>query len=135
MPLIVYDIAGRTSSKIVPETLARLSEIRNIVAIKEASGSMGQTSNIRRLCGDRLTILSGDDSFTLPLMALGAKGVVATVSNVMPRETHELAVELSALRRGRVEDARENPWAGVSATYRRLITIACTIRSPARSDE
>jgi 4-hydroxy-tetrahydrodipicolinate synthase len=91
LPLIVYNIPGRTSSNIAPETFARLSEIRNIAAIKEASGSMDQTSDIRRLCGDRLTILSGDDSLTLPLMALGAKGVVATVSNVMPRETHELA--------------------------------------------
>ena len=91
LPLIVYNIPGRTSSNIAPETFARLSEIRNIVAIKEASGSMDQTSDIRRLCGDRLTILSGDDSLTLPMMALGAKGVIATVSNLMPRETHELA--------------------------------------------
>lgn len=91
LPLIVYNIPGRTASNIAPETFARLCEVRNIVAIKEASGSMDQASNIRSLCGDRLTILSGDDSLTLPLMALGAKGVIATVSNVMPRETHELA--------------------------------------------
>ncbi|HZO81390.1 MAG TPA: 4-hydroxy-tetrahydrodipicolinate synthase [Candidatus Binataceae bacterium] len=91
LPIIVYNIPGRTASNIAPETFARLCEVRNIVAIKEASGSMDQASDIRRLCGDRLTILSGDDSLTLPLMALGAKGVIATVSNVMPRETHELA--------------------------------------------
>ena len=91
LPLIVYNIPGRTASNIAPETFARLCEIRNIVGIKEASGSMDQVSDIRRLCGDRLTILSGDDSLTLPLMALGAKDVVATVGNVMPRETHELA--------------------------------------------
>ena len=91
LPLIVYNIPGRTASNIAPETFARLFDVRNIVAIKEASGSMDQASNIRSLCGDRLTILSGDDSLTLPLMALGAKGVIATVSNVMPRETHELA--------------------------------------------
>ena len=60
-------------------------------AIKEASGSMDQVSDIRRLCGDRLTILSGDDALTLPMMALGGKGVIATVSNIMPRETHDLA--------------------------------------------
>src|SRR5580693_2088575 len=76
LPIIVYNIPGRTASNIAPETFARLSEIRNIVAIKEASGSMDQTSDIRRLCGGRLTILSGDDSLTLPLMALGGKGVV-----------------------------------------------------------
>ncbi len=91
LPLIVYNIPGRTASNIAPETFARLCEIRNVVGIKEASGSMDQVSDIRRLCGDRLTILSGDDALTLPMMALGGKGVVATVSNIMPRETHELA--------------------------------------------
>lgn len=91
LPLIVYNIPGRTASNIAPETFARLCEVRNVVAIKEASGSMDQASNIVSLCGDRLTILSGDDSLTLPLMALGAKGVIATVGNLMPRETHELA--------------------------------------------
>ena len=91
LPLIVYNIPGRTGSNIAPETFARLCEIRNIVGIKEASGSMDQISDILRLCGDRLTILSGDDSLTLPIMALGGKGVIATISNVMPREMHELA--------------------------------------------
>jgi 4-hydroxy-tetrahydrodipicolinate synthase len=91
LPLIVYNIPGRTGSNIAPETFARLCEIRNVVGIKEASGSMDQVSDIRRLCGDRLTILSGDDSLVLPIMALGGKGVIATISNVMPRETHDLA--------------------------------------------
>src|ERR1700722_8996496 len=91
LPLIVYNIPGRTASNIAPETFARLCEIRNIVGIKEASGSMDQISDIRRLCGDRLTILSGDDGLTAPIMALGGKGVIATISNVMPREMHDLA--------------------------------------------
>ncbi|HXN87059.1 MAG TPA: 4-hydroxy-tetrahydrodipicolinate synthase [Candidatus Binataceae bacterium] len=91
LPLLVYNIPGRTGSNIVPETFARLCEIRNIVGIKEAAGSMDQISDIRRLCGDRLTILSGDDALTLPAMALGGKGVIATSSNVIPREMHELA--------------------------------------------
>src|SRR5580704_9305618 len=91
LPLIIYNIPGRTGSNIMPETMARLCEVRNIVGVKEASGSMDQISDIRRLCGDRLTILSGDDSLTLPLLALGAEGVIATISNVMPRETHDLA--------------------------------------------
>jgi 4-hydroxy-tetrahydrodipicolinate synthase len=72
LPLIIYNIPGRTGSNIMPETMARLCEVRNIVGVKEASGSMDQVSDIRRLCGDRLTVLSGDDSLTLPLMALGA---------------------------------------------------------------
>jgi 4-hydroxy-tetrahydrodipicolinate synthase len=90
-PLLVYNIPGRTASNIVPETFARLCEIRNIVGIKEAAGSMDQISDIHRLCGDRLTILSGDDALTLPAMALGAKGVISTSSNVIPREMHDLA--------------------------------------------
>ncbi len=91
LPLLVYNIPGRTGSNIAPETFARLAEVKNIVGVKEASGSMDQTSDILRLCGDRLTILSCDVALTVPLMALGAKGVIATIGNVMPREMHELA--------------------------------------------
>jgi 4-hydroxy-tetrahydrodipicolinate synthase len=91
LPLIVYNIPGRTGSNILPETLARLADVPNIVGVKEASGSMEQVSDIHRLCGERLTILSGDDSLTLPLMALGGKGVIAVITNIMPRETRELA--------------------------------------------
>jgi 4-hydroxy-tetrahydrodipicolinate synthase len=91
LPLIIYNIPGRTGSNIMPETMARLSEVRNIVGVKEASGSMDQISDIRRLCGDRLTILSGDDALTLPLIALGAKGVISVITNIMPREMGEMA--------------------------------------------
>jgi 4-hydroxy-tetrahydrodipicolinate synthase len=87
----VYNIPGRTASNIAPETFARLSEIKNIVGVKEASGSMDQSSDILKLCGDRLAIFSGDDGLTLPLIALGAKGVISTCSNVVPREMHDLA--------------------------------------------
>ena len=96
LPLIVYNIPGRTGSNILPETFARLCEIKNIVGVKEASGSIDQISDIRRLCGDRLTILSGDDSMTLPMMALGASGVISVVTNVMPREMHELVAAAMA---------------------------------------
>jgi 4-hydroxy-tetrahydrodipicolinate synthase len=91
LPLLIYNIPGRTASNIAPETFARLAAIKNIVGVKEASGSMDQTSDMLHLCGDKLTILSGDDALTVPLMALGAKGVIATIGNVMPREMHELA--------------------------------------------
>ena len=91
LPLIVYNIPGRTGSNILPETFARMCDIKQVVGIKEASGSIDQCSDIRKLCGDRLTMLSGDDSFTLPLMALGAKGVISVVTNVVPREMHDLA--------------------------------------------
>jgi 4-hydroxy-tetrahydrodipicolinate synthase len=90
LPLIIYNIPGRTGSNIQPETMARLCEVGNIVGVKEASGSMDQISDIHRLCGDRLTILSGDDSATLPLMALGAKGVISVITNVMPREMRDM---------------------------------------------
>ena len=91
LPLIVYNIPGRTGSNIAPETFARMCDIRNVAGIKEASGSMDQCSDILKLCGERLTMLSGDDSLTLPLMAMGAKGVIAVITNIMPREMHELA--------------------------------------------
>src|SRR5579863_6941232 len=90
LPLLVYNIPSRTGSNIAPETFARLSEVKNIVGIKESSGSMDQCSDILRLCGDRLTLLSGDDPFGVPLMAIGAKGVISVVTNVMPREMHDM---------------------------------------------
>jgi 4-hydroxy-tetrahydrodipicolinate synthase len=104
LPLIIYNIPGRTGSNIMPDTMARLCEIRNIVGVKEASGSMDQVSDIHRLCGDRLTILSGDDSLTLPLMALGAKGVISVITNIMPREMREL---VTAALEGNYARARE----------------------------
>ncbi len=104
LPIIVYNIPGRTGSNILPETVARLCDVKQVVGIKEASGSMDQVSDILRLCGDRLTILSGDDSATLPLMAIGAKGVIATITNVMPREMHELAAAALADDFGRARE-------------------------------
>ena len=91
IPLIVYNIPARTGSKIEPETLARLSEIRNIAGVKEATGSVDQAIDVLRLCGDRLAVYSGEDSLAFSLMALGGKGVVSTVANVTPREMSELA--------------------------------------------
>jgi 4-hydroxy-tetrahydrodipicolinate synthase len=90
LPLVVYNIPGRTGSNILPETVARMAEVPNIVGIKEASGSLDQASDIVFHCGDRITVLSGDDSLTLPLMAIGAKGVISVISNVMPKQTHQL---------------------------------------------
>src|SRR5229473_8084573 len=90
LPLVVYNIPGRTGSNILPETVARMAEVPHIVGIKEASGSLDQASDIVLHCGDRITVLSGDDSLTLPLMAIGAKGVISVISNVMPKQTHQL---------------------------------------------
>ena len=88
IPIILYNIPGRSVVNISPETIARLAKIPNIVAVKEASGSMDQTSHILSLCD--ITILSGDDSLTLPLLALGGKGVISVLSNVLPGEVAQM---------------------------------------------
>jgi 4-hydroxy-tetrahydrodipicolinate synthase len=90
LPLVVYNIPGRTGSNIMPETLARLAKVPHIAGVKESSGSMEQTSEIVHLCGERFVVLSGDDSLTLPLISLGAQGVISVVTNVMPRRMCEL---------------------------------------------
>jgi 4-hydroxy-tetrahydrodipicolinate synthase len=90
LPLVIYNIPGRTGSNIMPETLARLAKVSHIVGVKESSGSMEQASEIVRLCGDQFTLLSGDDSLTLPLIALGAQGVISVITNVIPRQMCEL---------------------------------------------
>jgi 4-hydroxy-tetrahydrodipicolinate synthase len=88
LPIVLYNIPGRTASNILPETIARLAEIPSVVAIKEATGSLDQASHIASLCD--LTILSGDDSLTLPLLSIGGRGVVSVVGNVVPRDMQAL---------------------------------------------
>lgn len=90
IPIVVYNVPGRTGVNLMPETVERLCSFDNIVAIKEASGNVGQVSEIHRRCGDRLTILSGDDGLTLPLMAVGAQGVISVVANIVPRKMSDL---------------------------------------------
>jgi 4-hydroxy-tetrahydrodipicolinate synthase len=104
IPIIVYNIPGRTGSKIEPETLARLAEIKNVVGVKEATGSVDQAIDVIRLCGERLAVYSGEDSLIFSLMALGGKGVISTVANVTPRETAQLA---EACLNGAWEKGRE----------------------------
>ncbi|OIO36968.1 MAG: 4-hydroxy-tetrahydrodipicolinate synthase [Candidatus Omnitrophica bacterium CG1_02_46_14] len=88
LPMILYNVPGRTSVSLAPETVARLAKLENIVGIKEATGSMDQTSRILSLCG--ITVLSGDDSLTLPLLSLGAKGVISVIANILPEVTAEM---------------------------------------------
>jgi 4-hydroxy-tetrahydrodipicolinate synthase len=88
LPIVLYNIPSRTGSNILPETIARLAELPGIVAIKEATGSLDQASHIASLCN--LTILSGDDSLTLPLMSIGGRGVVSVVANIVPRDLKAL---------------------------------------------
>jgi 4-hydroxy-tetrahydrodipicolinate synthase len=88
LPIVLYNIPGRTGSNILPETVARLAQLPNIVGIKEATGSLDQASQIVALCD--LTLLSGDDSLTLPLLSIGGRGVVSVVGNIIPRELNGL---------------------------------------------
>jgi 4-hydroxy-tetrahydrodipicolinate synthase len=90
LPIVLYNVPGRTALNILPPTVARLAEIRNIVAIKEATGDMKQVSEVLRLCGDRMSVISGDDFTTLPLMALGGKGVISVSANAAPREVADM---------------------------------------------
>jgi 4-hydroxy-tetrahydrodipicolinate synthase len=88
LPIVLYNVPSRTGVNMTPETVARLSEIENIVAVKEAAGSVDQVSEIAELCD--ITILSGDDPQTLPMMSVGAKGVVSVVANVLPALVSEM---------------------------------------------
>src|SRR6185295_867699 len=103
LPVIVYNIPGRTASNITPETIARLSRIPNIVGVKEASGSLGQVLEIVESTGPDFVVYSGDDILTLPIMAAGGRGVISVTSNVAPREMAELA---TALLENDIERAR-----------------------------
>ncbi|MFN3532805.1 MAG: 4-hydroxy-tetrahydrodipicolinate synthase [Candidatus Brocadia sp.] len=84
IPIVIYNVPSRTGISILPETVAKLSEIKNIVGIKEASGSIDQTTQILQLCN--ITVLSGDDSLTLPIMSVGGKGVISVVANIVPAD-------------------------------------------------
>lgn len=86
IPIIPYNIASRTGVNMLPEMVAKLARIKNIVGIKEASGSIKQMSDVINLCGKDFAVLSGDDIFTLPLMAMGGAGVISVVSNVAPAD-------------------------------------------------
>ena len=90
IPQILYNVPGRTGVNMLPETVARLAPHRNIVAIKEATGSLQQASEIIALCGDQIDVLSGDDFITFPMMACGAKGVISVLANIMPKAVGDL---------------------------------------------
>ncbi|MDD4997473.1 MAG: 4-hydroxy-tetrahydrodipicolinate synthase [Syntrophales bacterium] len=96
IPIVIYNIPGRTGTNLQTETLARLAEIPNIVGVKEASGSLKQMSDVVRLCGPDFSVLSGDDIFTLALMAIGGAGVISVISNVAPRDMAEMVDSFSA---------------------------------------
>ncbi len=103
IPQVLYNIPSRTGVNMLPATVARLAVMKTIVGIKEGSGSVQQASDIAQTCGDRLSVLAGDDALTLPMMAVGAKGVITVTANVMPKEMAQL---VAAFLAGRVDEAR-----------------------------
>lgn len=86
IPILPYNIPSRTGVNLLPDMVAKLSKIKNIVGIKEASGSIKQMSDVIELCGDDFDVLSGDDLFTLPLLAMGGAGIISVISNVAPAD-------------------------------------------------
>lgn len=103
LPIVLYNIPGRTASTIEIPTLAELAEVENIVAVKDSTGSLDRIMDTIAACGDTLAVLSGDDSLTLPLIAMGASGAISAVSNVIPKEMAELT---NAALAGNWDDAR-----------------------------
>ena len=103
LPLVLYNIPGRTGVNMLPTTIARLTALPTIVGVKEGSGSVQQASDIVQMCGDRLTVLAGDDALTLPMMAVGGKGVITVTANIVPAE---MAGFVKAFAEGKIEDAR-----------------------------
>lgn len=103
LPLVLYNIPGRTGVNMLPVTIARLVSCRTIVGVKEGSGSVQQASEIIQACGDRLSVLAGDDVLTLPILALGGKGVITVTANIAPADMARLVDSFQA---GGLEEAR-----------------------------
>jgi 4-hydroxy-tetrahydrodipicolinate synthase len=104
LPIMLYNVPGRTSQNLLPETVARLAEIPNIVAVKEASGNLDQASQIRQLTPSEFAIYSGDDSLTLPLMAIGGRGVVSVASHLVGVQLQQM---IQAFESGQVQAATQ----------------------------
>ena len=104
LPIIMYNVPSRTGVNILPKTCMELSKIKNIVAIKEASGDISQVAKIANLCKDDLTIYSGNDDQIIPVLSLGGKGVISVLSNIMPKYTHNMTKKYLE---GDLEEARK----------------------------
>lgn len=104
IPIVVYNVPGRTSLNLLPETMARLSELPNVVGLKDATGDLKQGAKTLELCGDKITVLSGDDFTVLPLLAIGGQGVISVVSNVAPAD---MAGMCNAFFKGSLSAARK----------------------------
>ena len=103
IPIVLYNVPARTALNMLPQTVARLAELKNVVAIKEATGDMAQVTEIINLCGDKITVLSGDDFTTFPLILLGGAGTISVSANVAPAD---LSAMCKAANDGNIEEAR-----------------------------
>jgi 4-hydroxy-tetrahydrodipicolinate synthase len=112
LPIVVYNVPGRTGVNVEPSTLARLAELPNIVAVKEASGNISQMCEVLRAVPDDFIVLSGDDAITLPLMAIGGRGVISVASNEIPAEMVEM-----------VEAAGRDDFARARAIHARILPL------------
>lgn len=92
IPIVLYNVPGRTGMNLNPETLLSLSDLKNITAIKEASGNISQIAKMKALCKDRFDIYSGNDDQILPILSLGGKGVISVIANILPEDTHEMVM-------------------------------------------
>src|SRR6185436_15802616 len=115
LPIVVYSVQGRTGVNVEPATLVRLAQIPNIVGVKEASGNIGQMANVIHEVPSTFHVLSGDDAITIPLIALGGRGVISVVSNEIPAEMTQLA---QACLRGDYDAAR-----AIQRTYLPLMNV------------
>jgi 4-hydroxy-tetrahydrodipicolinate synthase len=114
IPIVVYNIASRTAVNIETATLARLArDCRNIVGVKEASGSLDQMAQVIAACGPDFTVLSGDDNLTIPLMAIGGHGVISVIANILPRETADM-----------VHAALDGDWKRARELHYKLLPLA-----------
>lgn len=104
IPIIIYNVPSRTGLNMTPATLEKLSHVKNIAGIKEASGNIVQVAEMARLCGDRIDIYSGNDDQVVPIMALGGKGVISVVANIAPRDTHDMVMKFIE---GDIEGSRQ----------------------------
>ena len=91
-PIILYNVPSRTGMNISPSTLAKLTHVENIVAVKEASGDISQIAKIKSLFGDRFDIYSGNDDQIIPIMSLGAVGVISVLANIIPKAVHDMCI-------------------------------------------
>ena len=114
LPILTYNIQSRTAINVETDTMARLArDCRNIVGVKEASGSLDQMSQVILACGPEFSVLSGDDNITLPLLAIGGRGVVSVIANILPRETADM-----------VHAALDGDWKRARELHYRLFPMA-----------